>query len=210
MLSGLCERYQISVPPIREALNQLQVEGVVVIEPNRGARVRSITPEFIREIFDIRIALEPALVEFSAPLFTAEDVAELEQIQDRFETAIANRQHAGVMQGNVAFHDRIYDVRPNQEAKRLLRQHSAFIATMRNKFGYCAGRLDQINKEHRLLIRACADRDAPLAKAIATTHIRHSVEDLRERMQYSPAPTGGAVPGLGAPVEEFEQQAGMA
>ena len=80
----------------------------------------------------------------------------------------------------------------------MLRQQSAFIATMRNKYGYCDGRLEQIKEEHRALIRACADRDAQLAKAVAITHIRHSVDDLRTRMSSNPIAAGTPVPGLGA------------
>lgn len=195
-LARLCARYGVSMPPVREALNQLQVEGLVVLEPNRGARVRRITPAFIQELFEIRIVLEPALVDRSAPHFTAADVAALGAIEDGFEKAIARGDHAGVLRGNRLFHEYIYRVRPNEEAIRLLGQHAAVIATMRNRFGYQAGRFDRIVAEHRALLRACGDRDGPLAMAIARSHIEHSVDDLINRMQDPPIPLGGSVPGL--------------
>ena len=195
ILAQLCTRYGVSMPPIREALNQLQVEGLVVLEPNRGARVRRITPDFIKELFEIRIALEPALVNRSVPHFTAKHIAELGSIQDRFEKAIAEGDHDALLRDNGLFHEYIYRVYPNEEAIRLLRQHGSVIATMRNHFGYRSGRLDHIVSEHRALIRACSEHDAPLAVAIARSHIEHSVADMICQMQ-APAPSGGSVPGL--------------
>jgi DNA-binding GntR family transcriptional regulator len=196
VLAQLCQRYGVSMPPIREALNQLQVEGLVVLEPNRGARVRRITPDFIQELFEIRIVLEPALVGRSVPRFTARDVAALAAIQDGFEDAIVRGDHAALLRGNRLFHEYVYQVHPNQEAIRLLRQHASVIATMRNRFGYHAGRLDRIVAEHRALIRACGDHDAALAMAIARSHIEHSVADLVRQMQAAPVPLGAQVPGL--------------
>ncbi|WGF87828.1 GntR family transcriptional regulator [Marinivivus vitaminiproducens] len=196
VLSRLCQRYRISIPPIREALNQLQVEGLVVLEPNRGARVRRISSDFIRELFEIRAVLEPALVGRSVPHVTTAHIEALTAIQEDFESAIVRSDHAALLRGNGRFHDYIYGVHPNGEAIRLLRQHASVIATMRNRFGYQAGRLERIVEEHHALIRACRYRDAPLAMAIARSHIEHSVDDLVGQMQESPAPVDGRVPGL--------------
>ncbi|MBO6638158.1 MAG: GntR family transcriptional regulator [Roseitalea sp.] len=178
VLAGLCERYGVSMPPIREALNQLQVEGLVVIEPNRGARVREITSDFIKDIFDIRILLEPALLVRSLPSLTEADFSDLFEIQEQFEEAISQGDRSRMLAGNDRFHHRIYRVDPNREAIRLMRQHDAVIGTMRRRFGYKADRLEQIIYEHHAILRACRNRDADLAAAIATSHIRNSVTDL--------------------------------
>lgn len=178
VLAVLCERYGVSMPPIREALNQLQVEGLVIIEPNRGARVREITPDFIKDVFDIRILLEPALLVRSLPSLSGADFADLDGIQREFEDAVARNDRSGILAHNDEFHHRIYRINPNHEAIRLIRQHDAVIGTMRIRFGYRTDRLDQIIYEHHALLRACRDGDADLAAAIATSHIRNSVVDL--------------------------------
>jgi DNA-binding GntR family transcriptional regulator len=196
VLAQLCRRYGVSMPPIREALNQLQVEGLVVLEANRGARVRRISPEFITELFEIRVVLEPALVRRSIPHFRPEDVVALEAVQAGFEAAIAARDHPAVLRGNHLFHETIYRVHPNEEAIRLLRHHASVIAVMRNRFGYHLGRFGQIVAEHRALIRACADHDAPSAVAIAQSHIEHSVADLLCQMRQATPPAADGVPGL--------------
>lgn len=171
-------RYGISAPPIREALSKLEVEGLVVIEPNRGARVRSITPAFVSEIFEIRILLESGLVEACVPLMRPGDIEDLAHIQDQYEAVVADFSPSEVIRLNWVFHTRIYSVRPNHEAMRLLNQHGALIATLRNRYGYDTNRLDQIIDEHRALLAACASGHAKKASAIARTHIEHSVADL--------------------------------
>ena len=73
--ADLAVRYGVSQMPIRMALRELRGEGLVTMEPNRGARVRSIDPEFIGNIFDIRNALEVLVVRRAARLRTAQHIA---------------------------------------------------------------------------------------------------------------------------------------
>src|SRR4028118_1913708 len=61
-ISDLVERYGVSAAPIREALGQLEADGLIILEPNRGARVRKLDRNLVDEIFEIRIGLEPLLV----------------------------------------------------------------------------------------------------------------------------------------------------
>ena len=178
VVSALCERYGVTAPPIREALNQLEVEGLVVLSANRGARVRAITPEFVTEVFEIRMMIEPPMVWRNAKLTTASDIKDLDDIQARFEDAIRRNDAADVQKHNRAFHTRIYEIRPNYEAMRIMGFQSAFISTLRNRYGYQVDRLEEIISEHRALIRAMAARDADAARDIEHTHIGHSLADI--------------------------------
>src|SRR5437764_1195259 len=65
-IDALALRYGVSHMPVREALRDLQGEGLVVIEPNRGARVRAIDARFVENIFEIRTALEVMMVRRAA------------------------------------------------------------------------------------------------------------------------------------------------
>jgi DNA-binding GntR family transcriptional regulator len=182
VMNLLCERYRVSTPPIREALNHLQVSGLVVIEANRGARVRAISPEFIGEVFEIRVAMETALLERAVPLFTAHDSARLEAAAVDFETAVASGSVPAMALMNRGFHHSIYEVRINHEAMRLLRQHSAVITTMRNRYGFGAGRTDRVIADHREILAACTARDVARASALLRSHIERSAADLLDRM----------------------------
>jgi DNA-binding GntR family transcriptional regulator len=178
VVSALCARYGVTAPPIREALNQLEVEGLIVLSANRGAKVRRIDAQFVSEIFEIRIALEPEMVWRNVPLMTDADIVDLRRLEQEFEAAIAADDRKAVAVSNGDFHLRIYNVQPNREAIRLLRYHATLIRTLRNRFGYQSGRVAEIIAEHRALIEACAARDAEGARQIARTHIEHSVADI--------------------------------
>jgi DNA-binding transcriptional regulator YhcF (GntR family) len=78
--ADLAVRYGVSQMPIRMALRELRGEGLVTMEPNRGARVRSIDPEFIGNIFDIRNALEVLVVRRAARLRTTQHIAQLQSL----------------------------------------------------------------------------------------------------------------------------------
>src|SRR3954462_13317278 len=76
-IDALAIRYDVSHMPVREALRELQGEGLVVVEPNRGARVRNIDANFIDNLFEIRTALEVMMVRRAARRARPSDVDEL-------------------------------------------------------------------------------------------------------------------------------------
>ena len=74
-----------STNPVREALQLLRGEGFVIISPNRGARVRPIDQDFVRDIYEIGVLIEPALTRWFVGMATDADIAELERIQGLIE-----------------------------------------------------------------------------------------------------------------------------
>src|SRR6185369_3640492 len=76
----LAKRYGVSPIPIREALQRLEGEGLVVISPNCGARVRQLDERFVRNITDIALLLEPYIARGFVEAARDEDIKELETI----------------------------------------------------------------------------------------------------------------------------------
>lgn len=104
----LAEQYGVSRIPVREALFQLEAEGLVRIVPHKGAVVSGLSLEEIHDVFDLRIMLEPRLLARSAPRLTAEDFRAIEQAHEAFAQAIAARDtnQFGVL--NADFHMALY------------------------------------------------------------------------------------------------------
>src|SRR5664279_4054481 len=75
----LAARYGVSANPVREALWRLQGEGFVVANPNQGARVRLVDDDFVRNIFEIREALEPIIIRRFCLRVTPADIARLRE-----------------------------------------------------------------------------------------------------------------------------------
>ena len=181
-ISILVERYGLSAAPIREALNQLEAEGLVELLPNRGARVRVITRDFIADLFEIRLAIEPMLAQRSAAVASPEHVAQLIDIEGELERAFLSRETAGMIRENQAFHRALHHIRPNKPAIDLIHQHSALVSSVRRHYGFPEQRFDTIIAEHSGLIDACRRRDGRAAYKIMRTHVQHSIDELLPRI----------------------------
>ncbi len=181
-IGDLAARYGLSPAPIREALGQLAAEGWVVIHPNRGARVRAIDEALLRELNEIRIALESYIVGRAAAVATPSQLAALEAIEDAYEACLSGSGQGGntarLIQLNAELHEAMRAIRPNNEALALIRRHGAFFNTMRSAWGYGDYRPRQIAEEHRRMLAAFRRNDGALAEQISRDHITNAMEDL--------------------------------
>jgi DNA-binding GntR family transcriptional regulator len=181
-IGDLAARYGLSPAPIREALGQLAAEGWVVIHPNRGAWVRAIDEALLRELNEIRIALDSYIVGRAASVVTPSQLAVLEAIEDAYEACLSDSGHdvntAGLIQLNAELHEAIRAIRPNNEALALMRRHGAFFNAMRSAWGYGDYRPQQIATEHRRLLAAFRQHDGALAEQISREHITNAMEDM--------------------------------
>lgn len=87
----LCERLRVSRPSVREALRQLEAEGLIDILPNRGPVVRMITPADVLELWEVRVALETLIARRFAVHGTAEQIDNLEQAIHDFDAALKSK-----------------------------------------------------------------------------------------------------------------------
>ena len=79
--ADLARLHGTSTNPVREALQILRGEGLVIFALNRGARVRPIDHDFVRDISEIGVLIEPALTRWFVSMATEEDIVELERLQ---------------------------------------------------------------------------------------------------------------------------------
>ncbi len=173
--------------PVREALRILQSAGLVTLRANQGAWVTSMDLRDCQLSYRIRERVEPLLLAESAPRLTGEDIAELEELQDRIERtedveeflvldrrlhwATYRRADAEDLAAIVA---RLWDT--TQHYRRAFTR-----LTM-------ARRSWVINAEHRLLIETLRDGDVPLAEHLLTLHIRRTREELSRHPEvFAPA-----------------------
>lgn len=190
-ITDLAESYGLSHMPVREALQLLQGEGLVTLTPNRGATVRRMDAKFIRSLFDIREALEGFLTRQAAERMTPIVMARVMEIQRSYDEAVENGDLQACIPLNIEFHRTILDATGNEEAQRLLGQHTNLIMALRAQVGYAPDRLAVIQQEHRALIDALARRDGETAQRIHSLHVRRAGDDMLKMM--AAAGTSGAV-----------------
>lgn len=171
----IAQQLRVSHIPVREALRQLQSEGLVTYQPNRGATVSSLTSAEIREIYEIRELLECDAVRRAAPTLTAQQLRHAEQILDAAEAATDG---AAWGSHDVDFHTLIYglDTRPRMREliEGLLRQVDRYWLI----YGLMLRHRSTFEREHREILAALRERDGERAAEILGRHLAGAAELL--------------------------------
>ena len=165
----LAERLETSITPVREALMQLETEGIIQFTPHRGARVVSISPEGAREICRIRSCLEELALELAFPKITHKDLEDLKSIQDGIEEAMGKWELAAVKQLNQKFHAKIIRIAGSQALTEVL-EH-VYRKLPWNALPAKYEGVEKIIRDHRTIIEAIEDQNLDRAKETLTKHI---------------------------------------
>lgn len=193
-IADLAERYGTSTNPVREALQQLRGEGFVVMEPNRGARVVAIDEDFVRDIIEIEMLIEPALTKWFVTIVTDADIAELEAAQAAIEALnfADPRQHGEL---DTRFHQLIYDRHYNRHAADLWWKHREILRAISRRFPTSLSRRQAVLREHHELLDAIRAQDSERAAEVVERHVegsgRHIIEQMGVARRAGPRRTPG-------------------
>jgi DNA-binding GntR family transcriptional regulator len=179
-VQDLAKHYSVSAIPIREALQQLQGEGLVVIAPNRGASVRVIDQTLISNIFDIREAIDGMLARISAPVATPLHVEKLRSIEDAIHAAVQANELERAGELGRLFHEYIGHIANNMEAVTIRRAHANVFRSVKTAMGHHRAHTPERRDEHLAIIEALEHHDPIEAEAAARKHAqswRQSVLD---------------------------------
>lgn len=185
-IDELAGRYGVSHMPIRETLRQLSGEGLVIIEPNRGARVRSIDLGFVEDLFDIRSAVETMLARRASERRNESHVRALREVEEELEAHVRDGAFTAVPAANHRFHGVINDAAGNPGAMSLVDRHWLLVAALWQRYGYDDGRFHGVIDDHRHLMRAIERGDATSAAMLMGAHIEKAKHDLLLRMAEQP------------------------
>jgi DNA-binding GntR family transcriptional regulator len=168
---ALARQYGVSRIPLREALRRLEAEGLVRIEPNKGAAVADFPPEEIGELFEMRAALESDLVRLAVPRLARADLDEASAALGAYEEALDRGQVADWGALNWRFHAALYRAagRPRwlELVAQLNRQTDRFVRLQLA----LTGALDRARSEHRDILVLAEKRDAGAVAALVRRHI---------------------------------------
>jgi DNA-binding GntR family transcriptional regulator len=171
----LAARFGFSRMPIRDALRQLEVEGIVSIHPTRGASVATMDRTEISEIYAVRELLEVEALRLSCSNLTAETLNAAGSVLDRID-AEASVAHWGTL--NCSFHLKLYSACGNVRLLGLIEaQHKAADRYVRILLSGLDYRANSQN-EHRELLAACKKRDGRTAAKWLKEHLRNGSKTL--------------------------------
>lgn len=177
---ALATEFGVSRIPVREALMQLEAEGLVKIHPHRGAIVSELSTEEVEELFELRALLEPRLLKASARHLTEDDYQQLHAILQEYGAELRAKHVGRWGELNAEFH-------------RLLYQHAGqprTLAIVVNLLQECdrhtrlqlslTGGMERAEAEHAELVRLCTAGNITAACALLKTHIENAGRSLRE------------------------------
>jgi len=182
-IAELVGRYGVSQMPIREALQKLQGEGLVTIQPNCGACVRKIDEKFIADIYDLRGAIDAMLIRRAAARLTETDRRALEIILDTHQQAERRGEFAASLEYNKQFHRVIYRVADNPDATEVIERYWDLIDALRRQYEFSPGFMSGVVAGHREQLEAISRRDADTAVRLAGESCERSRNDLIEQMR---------------------------
>jgi DNA-binding GntR family transcriptional regulator len=180
----LAARIGTSRVPLREALQRLEAEGLVVLRPRRGYIVTSLDPDEIRDIFDIRMMLEERAGYLSTLKATSEDIAAVEELLFAMEN-MKMRNAADAMlfvERNRAFHTRLYAPSDRAQLCRLMLVLRANVERYIRIGAQIAGNLKRVAFEHHQIFNAFKRRDAQTVGRLCREHCAATGERLIERL----------------------------
>ncbi|MFY8040880.1 MAG: GntR family transcriptional regulator [Bosea sp. (in: a-proteobacteria)] len=179
---ALAAQFGVSRIPVREALLQLEAEGLVRIIPHKGAVVTGLSQAEVDDIFALRGLLETRLLRHSAPHLTDEDFNDLDRIQDQFGAAIRSGDAAqwGLLNAelHMAFYRRAELPRTASIVANLLTASERY--TRLQLAGEAQWRRAEI--EHGELIALCRMHDHEAACSLLERHIAQVHSDLSAMM----------------------------
>jgi DNA-binding GntR family transcriptional regulator len=171
----LADEFGFSRMPIRDALRQLEAEGIVSIHPTKGAHVARMDAAEISEIYAVRELLECEALRLSVPALSDGKLDEAEQVLDQID-AERNVGRWGAL--NRTFHLSLYDACGNQRLLGLIEAHhnaaDRYVRILLSNLDY----RNRSQSEHRGLLAACRRRDGKKAVSVLRQHLREGSDTL--------------------------------
>lgn len=181
-VADLSGRFGFSAMPLREALRKLEGEGLVEIEPNRGATVRKLDRGFIEDLFELNAELQLLAIRRALKVLTLDKLDELEDRAAAYAAAVEAGDRERGVRLNRELHARLVEFGGNREALRMFLRGWELIGAFRLRFGYGPDRERGLVREHRLLLDALRRQDLPMAEAVIRMQQAAVLEDLFARL----------------------------
>jgi DNA-binding GntR family transcriptional regulator len=167
----LASEFGVSRIPVREALNKLQAEGLVVVEPNRGAFVARLSAAEVDEVFDLRVLLECDALRHAIPQHSARTLRQLQALQAELD---AEDDPNLWLATDAAFHEVLYAPSGRSKTLEMIAVLRASVTRLYRAHLSPHSRRKGWRDEHHALLKAVGARQVDKAVAALTRHLRET------------------------------------
>jgi DNA-binding GntR family transcriptional regulator len=169
----LAEKLGVSRTPIREAIRQLELEGLVVMIPRKGAQVAHMTEKSMLDVLEVRLALDELSVRLACERITDDEILKLKEACIAFEKAVETADYKNIASADVAFHDIIFASTRNPRLSQMVNNLAEQMYRYRFEYIKDSAIHAVLIKEHRIILDAISSRDADAAVKAIHTHINN-------------------------------------
>ncbi len=177
----LAEQLGVSRTPVREAIRKLELEGLVIMLPRKGAYVANMSLKDIIDVLEIRASVEGLAASLASERISPEDIKKLEAILKDFEQSAAGSDVETLLKKDVEFHECIFKATKNKKLHQLI--NSLWEQVYRFRVTYISDYDSTVNiaRDHKLILEAIKKGDNEMAKKYATEHIEKLEHFMIER-----------------------------
>lgn len=179
--AAISKELGVSRTPVREALRQLELEGLVTIIPNKGAYVNGITAKDIYEIYVIRSYLEGLCAKWACENITKEQLEELEEIVYLSKFHIEKEHWDQIFELDNRFHLLLYEACGSKVLEHILSDYHHYVERVRKNTLSSQERARKASDEHSAILEALKQKDEETADRLANEHIVQSLANIKHQ-----------------------------
>ena len=179
----LANRLGVSRTPIREAIRKLELEGLVTMIPRRGAEVAQITEKSMKDVLEVRRALDALCAELACERITEEETKQLKDACVEFEKATKTKDTTVIAKADVALHDIIVAATGNQRLVQLVNNLAEQMYRYRFEYIKDESQHERLIEEHRMIYESILKKDKVAAAEAAEVHIDNQEKSVMKQIR---------------------------
>ena len=179
----LANQLGVSRTPVREAIRKLELEGLVKMVPRKGAEVAQISEKHLKDVLEVRSALEELAGELACERMTAEELEQLKEINRRFMEVIGSDDITAIANVDESFNMVIYGATRNERLTQMVNALREQVYRYRLEHIKDKAGRGALADEHAEIIRALADRDATKTRKCIRGHILQQETTIKELLK---------------------------
>lgn len=179
----LANKLGVSRTPIREAIRKLELEGLVIMIPRRGAEVAQITLKSLKDVMEVRRALDVLAIELACERMGREELDSLHQACENFKAAVRTKDTRIMAEADVAFHDKIVLSTGNTRLIQLVSNLSEQMYRYRFEYLKDASSHEMLQQEHMEMYQGISQKDKAMAADVVRKHINNQEEAIIKQLR---------------------------
>ena len=179
----LANRLGVSRTPVREAIRKLELEGLVTMIPRRGAEVAEITEKNMRDVLEVRRALEELAVKIACEKMTDEEIELLRQASKKFRDTMYNDNLTAIAENDVEFHEIIYDATGNKRLIQILNNLREQMYRYRVEYLKDEKNFPILIREHSQIVEGLTAKDKTMLTAAMHKHVMNQATAVKEMIR---------------------------